>query len=352
MSRKLKLGVVGTGNIYKGAHAAAWTAHPEVEIAAFCDANLDSAKTLADRHGVAGVYADYKEMLAKEELDIVDVTAPNKFHSEISIAALRAGKHVFCEKPDAVNPSEAQKMADEAKRSGKILMTMRNNRFRPAAQFLKKYIENGHMGEIYAGRCGWQRRWGMAPVGWFTNKALSGGGPLIDLGVHFIDLSIWLMGNPKPVSVSGSAYNKFGGKHLERSRGTHPSPDSPSFVFDVEDLASGFIRFDNGASLQIEFSWASHIEEEKTFLELRGSEAGFNFSNRELKLFTEIEGVPCNITPVLAADHSGHTDNIRHFVDCVQLRAKPTIVPEGGVDMIKILCAIYESAETGSEVKL
>lgn len=352
MNKKLKLGVVGTGNIYKGAHAPAWNAHREVEIAAFCDVNEGAAAALAKEHGTARVYTDYREMLVKEEIDMIDVTTPNLFHSEISIAALEAGKHVFCEKPDAVNPLEAQKMADEAKQSGKILMAMRNNRFRPASQFLKKYIEHGHMGDIYTGRCGWQRRWGMAPVGWFTNKALSGGGPLIDLGVHFIDLSIWLMGSPRPVSVVGAAYNKFGDKHLERSRSTHPSPEHPAFIYDVEDLASGFIRFDNGASLQIEFSWASHIEEEKTFLELRGSEAGIDFTNNQLKLFTEIGGTPCDIMPKLPPDNQGHTANINHFVDCVQRRAEPIILPEFGVDMIKILSAIYASAESGSEVKL
>ncbi|MCU6709666.1 Gfo/Idh/MocA family oxidoreductase [Paenibacillus sp. J5C_2022] len=350
--KKLKLGVVGAGNIFKYAHLPAWNAHPEVEIVAFCDVNENAAAAMAHEHGSAGIYTDYREMLADKEIDMVDITTPNLFHSEVSVAALHAGKHVYCEKPDAINPEEAQRMADEAKKSGNILMVTRNNRFRAESQFLKKYIEKGHMGDIYTGRCGWQRRWGIPGSGWFTNKALSGGGPLIDLGIHFIDLSVWLMGSPKPVSVVGAAYSKFGDKHLRLSQSVQSPHTQAAYRNDVEDLASGFIRFDNGATLQIEFSWASHVEEEMAYLELRGTQAGAKLTDRDCKLFTDIEGIHCDIIPKFPADIHPHTENINHFVDCVQRRAEPIILPQFGVDMVKILSAIYKSAETGSEVKL
>ncbi len=278
-----------------------------------------------------------------DEIDIIDICTPNVLHSEVSIAALKADKHVFCEKPDAVNPEEAQKMEDAAAESGKVLMVMRNNRFNPASQFMKKYVDAGHMGEIYTGRCGWIRRRGIpGRGGWFTTKELSGGGPLIDLGVHLIDVVIWLMGNPKPVAVVGAAYNKFANAD-EKSGGT----------FDVEDLASGFIRFDNGASLQIEFSWASNIEEETKFYELRGTKSGASFKDGDLKIFSEMEGTLVDIIPRLPEEQiSDHTSNINHFVDVVQRRAEPIIRPEHGVHMIQILSAIYESARLGKEVRL
>ncbi|CAG7618771.1 Gfo/Idh/MocA family protein [Paenibacillus allorhizosphaerae] len=353
MGQKLKLGAIGTGNIFRGVHMRGWKDHPEVELYAVCDIVKEKAETLAEQYNVKHVFEDYRELLAMEEIDIIDISTSNLFHSEIAVAALKAGKHVFCEKPDAVNPEEAQKMADAAKQSGKTLMVMRNNRFRPASQFLKAYIENGHMGEVYTGRCGWIRRRGIpGKGGWFTTKELSGGGPLIDLGVHFIDLTVWLMGNPRPVSVVGATYCKFAGSVVSDSVHSQFGESREDGTFDVEDLATGFIRFDNGATLQIEFSWASNIEEEMNFLELRGSKAGASFKKGELKLFSEIEGVLCDIAPRLPKDIGGHEKHLHHFIDVVKGRAEPINTPDTGVDMIKILSAIYESARTGSEVKL
>ncbi|WP_235439909.1 Gfo/Idh/MocA family protein [Paenibacillus sp. DMB20] len=161
MSRKLKLGVVGTGNIFRSAHLPAWLEHPEIEVVALCDVVQERAQKLADEHGIALVYTNYRELLRHGDIDAVDICTPNHYHSEVAVAALKAGIHVFCEKPDAVNPEKAEEMADAAAASGKVLMTMRNNRFTPASQYLKRYINEGHMGEIYTGRCGWLRRRGI-----------------------------------------------------------------------------------------------------------------------------------------------------------------------------------------------
>jgi len=343
----LKVGVVGTGGIFKFAHLPGWLSHKEVEIVAFCDAFKASAEAAAKDFPGTKVYEDYRELIDDPSIDIIGISTPNVYHSEIAIAALNKGKHVFCEKPDAINPAEAQKMADAAKASGKLLMAMRNNRFSEEAKFAKKIIGKGELGELYTGRCGWIRRRGIpGRGGWFTTKELSGGGPLIDLGVHMIDMAMWLAGNPKPVTVSGSTYRKFADR-----------PDAsgvvPAGTFDVEDLAAGFIRFDNGASLQIEFSWASNIEEEKKFLEWRGTEGGFSLVNDKLSLFTEREGALIDQKPQFtAAPVPQHTANIQHFVECVLGRETPIITPEHGVDMIKILSAIYESAERGREIVL
>lgn len=350
---KLKVGAVGTGGMFKGSHLTSWLANPDTELVALCDVNKEAADKIAAEHNIADVYEDYRDLLTRADLDIINICTPNLYHSEIAVAALKAGKHVFCEKPDAVSPDEAVKMAEAAKESGKVLMVMRNNRFRSVAQFLKAYVENGHMGECYTGRCGWIRRRGIpGKGGWFTTKELSGGGPLIDLGVHMIDLAVWIMGNPKPVSVSGSVYTKFAGTELSDSEHSAFGEKRAGGVFDVEDLASGFIRFANSATLQIEFSWASNIEQETRFVELRGTKAGFSLIDDDLKLFTEIEGTLCNIQPQIVKNGHGHGSNIHHFVDVVLGRNEPIFTPEQGVDMIRILSAIYESAKQGKEIQL
>lgn len=354
MSQPLKIGVVGAGNIFRAVHVQPLLDHPEVEIVAVCDINEERAKQVASDYGIKSWYVDYQDMIEKEDLDAVDICTPNLFHSKVAVAALQAGLHVFCEKPDAVSPEEAQKMADAAKESGKVLMTMRNNRFTPASRYAKRYIEEGHMGEIYTGRCGWVRRRGIpGKGGWFTTKELSGGGPLIDLGVHFIDLAMWFMGNPKPVAVTGATYTKFA--HNEIADSVHSSfgEKQDDGTFDVEDLAIGFIRFENGATLQIEFSWASNIGEEMNFVELRGTKAGISLKNGALEIYSEAAGGLTDTKPVMKGHGAPpHGEHLKHFIDVVNKRAEPTIVPEHGVDMIKILTAIYKSAETGREVLL
>ncbi len=354
MKKKIRIGIIGTGNIFKYVHLQPLLEHAEVEIAALCDINQERAQQLADEHDIEKVYTDYNEMLQKEELDAVDICTPNLYHSKAAIAALEAGVHVFCEKPDAVSSEEAQKMANAAQASGKVLMTMRNNRFNPTSQYLKALIAEGQMGELYTGRCGWIRRRGIpGKGGWFTTKELSGGGPLIDLGVHFIDLTMWLMGNPKPVAVTGATYCKFADNAVSDSVHSNFGEKQENGTFDVEDLATGFIRFDNGATLQIEFSWASNIEEDMNFIELRGTKSGFSLKNDKLEIFSEAAGQLIDMTPVIKSGNiSPHGEHLKHFIDVMQQRAVPINTPEQGVDMIGILAAIYKSAETGREVVL
>lgn len=352
--QKLRFGIVGTGGIFQWAHLPALKDHPEVEIVALCDIVPEKAEKFAKDLGVKHILKDYRD-LVKLDLDVVDVCTPNLYHSEIVVAALNAGKNAFTEKPDAISPEEAQKMADAAKKSGKLLMAMRNNRYNPVSQFTKKFIDAGSMGEIYTGRCGWTRRRGIpGKGGWFTTKALSGGGPLIDLGVHMIDLATWLMGNPKPVAVSGMTYRKFADSGESDSIHSNFGEKKADGTFDVEDLAIGFIRFANGASLQVEVSWASNIAEEKSFVELRGTKAGVAIeSGDKCTLFTEMHGLLTDITPRPPRNPiSGHTAYLHHYIDCLQGRAKPTIVPEDGVNMIKILTALYRSAAEGNEIRL
>ena len=230
----IKVGIIGAGKMCQNGHLPAFDKLDECKIVAICDINDAKLEQMKQRYPEAHLYSDFKEMIDKEELDAVDICTPNNIHSIAAVYALEKGLHVLCEKPDAVSVAEAERMKNAAEKSGKTLMVIRNNRFRPSTKFLKQFISDGKMGEIYAGRCGWIRRRGIPGWGgWFTDKEQSGGGPLIALGVHIIDLSMYLMGNAKPVTVSGSTYTKFA--HTSHSK------------MDVEDLAMGFIRFDNGA---------------------------------------------------------------------------------------------------------
>jgi predicted dehydrogenase len=322
-----------------------------------CDIVPSKALKLAPDWGVPAtrVFADYHDVLALDDVDAVDICTPNLYHSEIAVAALEAGKHVFCEKPDAVSPEKAQAMADAAAASGKTLMVMRNNRFRPEAQFVKRLADEGQLGDMYAGRCGWIRRRGIpGKGGWFTTKELSGGGPLIDLGVHMIDLAIYLMGNPRPVAVSGATYCKFAETDASDSVHSDFGEKKADGTFDVEDLAMGLIRFGNGATLQVECSWASNIGTESNFVELRGSKGGCKIaSDSPPMVFTEMAGVPVDIVPRLSKSALGeHGKNLYHFVDVVLRGAEPIFLPVQGVNMIRILAALYESADTGKEVRL
>ncbi len=351
--KKLRLGIIGCGGICRTAHVPAYEQMDNVEIVAMCDIIVSRAEKLGEIFG-AEAYEDYHEVLKRDDIDAIDICTPNYLHSEIAIAALEAGKHVFCEKPDAVSVEKVLEMKAASEKAGKTLMIMRNNRFLPSSRFMKKYIEDGKTGMLYAGRCGWKRRRGIpGKGGWFTTKEQSGGGPLIDLGVHMIDLAIWLMGNPTPVAVSGSTFCKFADAETEADSLHAQFGDAKEDgVFDVEDLAMGFIKFDNGACLQIEFSWASNIEIEHNFVEISGEKAGFRWLNGELSIFGEEYGRLVDIAPKFDGEESGHANNLKHFVDVVLNGAAPNFVPQQGVNMIKILRAIYESAETGKEVVL
>ena len=350
---KLRIAVIGLGGMGKRVHTPHHAENPKVELVAFCDIRIERAEAARDEHAPnARVYEDYKELLKCDDIDAVDICTPNYMHAPIAIAALNAGKHVFCEKPDSISVENVLAMKKAAEDNGKVLMVMRNNRFVEASAFAKKYIEDGRMGDIYAGRCGWVRRRGIpGKGGWFTTKEESGGGPLIDLGVHMIDLAIWLMGNPTPVAVSGNTWRYFANTKSSDSVHAKFGDAKNAGTFDVEDMAMGMIRFDNGALLQIEFSWASNIKNEHRFVELRGSKSGLTWDDEALEIYTEDMDKLVDLQPKFKKV-SGHAANLSHFVDVVLEGKDPCYKPQQGVDMVKILTAIYESAKVGHEIIL
>ncbi len=354
-NKKLRIALVGLGGMGH-VHLRCHASNPKVEVVGLCDLIPEKCRDQIKQRNLpedTPIFVDFKEMIDTLKPDAVDIATPNDFHSIIAVYALERGIHVFCEKPDAINAIEAQKMKDASEKSGAVLMVMRNNRYNAFSQHAKKFIEEGKAGEIYCGRCGWIRRRGIpGKGGWFTTKAKSGGGPLIDLGVHMIDLAMWLMGNPKPISVSGCTFNKFA-ENTASSDSVHSSfgEAKDNGTFDVEDLAMGFIRFENGACLQIEFSWASNIKAEQTFVQLRGDKAGISWGSDGYMIHTEEDGNLVDLTPELE-NVNGHNAALLHFVDIITEGKAPDYVPEQGLNMIKILDAIYESARVGHEIIL
>lgn len=346
---KLRYGCVGAGGIARNKHMKAYKKIQDIEFVAVSDPNIEYAKEAAQEFGFNSVYSDYEEMLEKEELDFISVCTPNFLHAPVTIAALEKGIHVHCEKPIALNAKEAQDMVDAKNKAGKKLMVALNNRFTNHAYFVKKYAQEGLFGEIYHVKCGWRRRRGIpGKGGWFTDKKMSGGGPLIDLGVHFMDLAMFFVGYPEPIAVTGAVYSKFSQNKCLNSH-SWGMDKSSSGVYDVEDLAVGFIRLENGATLDVEFSWASNIEEDYTYYEILGTKGGACFKKDELKIFTEQLDTLVDITPNLNYAQKP-IDEFEHFIDCIVHDKEPMASPEEAVKLMKIIDGIYQSSETKKEV--
>ena len=248
---KVRLGIIGVGNIAE-CHINGYLHNPDVELYAFCDINEKRLKAKGEKYGVTRLFTDKDEMLKLKEIDAVSVCTWNAAHAECSIAALNAGKNVLCEKPMAMNAEQALAMQAAAEKSGKLLMIGFVRRYGNDCKILKDFIDNGYMGDIYYTKATYLRRNG-CPGGWFGDKSRSGGGPLIDLGVHVIDLTRYLAGCPKPVSVFGATFNKLGNRPgIKKDPGFYRASDTGKDIFDVEDFASAMVRYDNGMVLSIE----------------------------------------------------------------------------------------------------
>ena len=342
---KLGVGIIGVG--IGQLHVQGYTEHPDSQVVAICDINLERGKKVAEKFGVPKVVKDYRDLLKMDGIDAVSVCVPNYLHAEMTIAAFEAGKHVICEKPLAMNSKEGEAMVAAGKKAGKLFMTAFNNRFRGDTQVLKRFIEQGELGDIYYAKTGWIRRKGIPGMGsWFTTKSKAGGGPLIDIGVHVLDLTLWLMGNPKAKTVSGSTYAMFGCKG--EGMGDWGTAEKGG-VCDVEDLAAGFIRLENGATVFVEASWASHIEKDLFYSNLIGTKGGADVE--PFRVYKDMHGATVDITPGFP-QQEGHVTEVKHFVDCLVNGQKLVATGEHGLEIIRILDALYKSAATGKEIKL
>ena len=346
MAKTIQVGIIGAGGIARYAHVPGYQAVKGVKLVAVADIVPGKAAELAQEFGIPHAYESMEEMFANEQLDAVSVCTPNFAHKEVTLAALNAGLHVLCEKPIAMNLAEGREMVETAARLGKVLQIGLHWRFTSEAQALKRFIEGGELGDIYYGEATCMRRRGIPGWGVFTQKRFQGGGALIDIGVHTLDHTMWLMGNPKPVSVMGATYAAFG----KRADVVTIGERWDATKFDVDDMGVGMVRFANGATLILRAAWAANIE--KSFSETRilGTQGGATMS--PLRVYKEMQQSLVDITPAYLPEVKPHTQEIEHFIACVRGEAECLVVPEQVLDVQAVLDAIYLSAETGHEVVL
>ncbi|SEN30183.1 Gfo/Idh/MocA family protein [Lihuaxuella thermophila] len=347
MTDVLRVGIIGAGGIARGAHLNNYKKlGGRVEVVAVADVVEKTAKECAELYNIPHVFTSYEEMLKSVKLDAVSVCTPNKFHAPATLAALEAGCHVLCEKPPAMTTEEAERMAQAAEKAGKILTYGFHYRHSPEVETLKKFIDAGELGEIYAARCHAIRRRGIPGWGVFTNKELQGGGPLIDIGVHMLDTALYLMGYPEPELVLGSTYQKIG---TRKGVGLLGSWDYQNFS--VEDMALGMIKFRNGATLILESAFAANVEKHDVMqVSLMGDQGGADVF--PLKIYQEKHETLIDITPAYLPKKDYHEREIERFVDCCLSGTQPISKAHEGVILQQIVNALYQSAETGEAVKL
>jgi predicted dehydrogenase len=354
MTKPVGVAFIGSGGIAQNRHMPAYKlleAEGKARIVAVCDVNEDTAKAAAAKYDVPHTFTDYTQMLAMDEIDAVDVCTPNYLHKQPVLDAFAAGKHVICEKPLAMNGIEGAQMVAAGHQAGKKFQVGLNVRFGSSPQAIKRFIEDGKMGEIYYARVHALRRRGAPGWGVFTQKDKQGGGPLIDIGVHMLDLTLWLMGYPKPLAVSGAAYTKFGTR--EGVIGLMGQWDPKKFT--VEDFAAGFVRFRNGATLTLESSFLANLERDEMNTHIFGTEGGVflnPFDGSSTRIYREESGTLTDSTPVFLPQIGSHEAEIRAFVQAI-LDDTPVQVPgEQGLMVTRILDALYQSSDTGQEVRL
>jgi predicted dehydrogenase len=349
----VKIGVIGTGSIARF-HLEAYARHPDAEIVAVADRNLERARATAETFGARRAYADPAELLADPEVEAVSVCTWNDSHTPWAIAAIRAGKHVLVEKPMSRTPEEAAELQRVVEASDRILQVGFVRRHSPNAQVLKTFIDNGDLGEIYYARASLIRRAGN-PGGWFADKSISGGGPLIDIGVHVVDLCWYLMGSPTAVTVSANSYTRLGNRSNITTLPRYTVADYDPTTNTVEDMVNALVRFDNGASMLLEASYSLHAVRDSIDVSVFGDKGGAQLEP-ELEIATERYGSIVNEVPQIASRtfemDPGFRNEIANFVDAIRGRA-PSVAPVAhGAEITRILAAIYASAEAGAEIRL
>jgi len=351
VAAKLKVGLIGIGAIGK-IHAEAFTGTGQADIAALCDVDEPRLKAEGKRLGVKQRFTDYNELLASD-VDAVVVGVGNALHREVGVAALQAGKHVLLEKPMALNAGEAEKIAAAAREAPGVLQIGMVRRHQTDAQVLREYVEAGELGDIYHMRTVLVRRRGIPGLGgWFTTKAQSGGGPMIDVGVHFFDAAMWLSDHWTPTRVSAKTYAKFGPRMGDyRYVGMWAGPPRLDGVFDVEDYSTGLVRFADAATMSFEIAWAANAKGE-SFVEILGEKGGARVFAGELRVFTEHNGRVADICPQFKDKPDPFQEQARTFVAACRGEQPPAATAEQGLTVMKLIDAIYASSEQDREVEI
>ena len=358
MDRKVRVGIIGCGGICNGKHLPALKNIDFIEVVALCDLIEQKALDVQKKFELpdAKIYTDYKELLKDKTIEVVHVLTPNRSHSFITVDALEAGKHVMCEKPMAKTSDEAKAMLEASKRTGKKLTIGYQTRWRDDYQYLKKVCEDGELGEIYYGRAIALRRRAVPTWGVFLNEYEQGGGPLIDIGTHSLDLTLWLMNNYEPKMVVGTSYKKLGKQENSANAWGDWDPEK----YTVEDSAFGFVVMKNGATVSIESSWALNIAKpmETTTL-LCGDKGGADTVGGDLSINYVKNNRQVIETPDFHAGgvafYGSKTADIseieaRAFYDAIINDKDVPTKPEQSLVVTQILEAIYESAKSGKPV--
>ena len=356
--KKIKIAVVGTGNICRNAHMPAYQRRDDIEVIACADIDYSKAKKFAEDFNIPAAYASVEELLANCKPDYVDVCTWPAAHGPVSIAAANAGCHVMCEKPVCHNLDDAFALKEAVEKNGVKFMLAVPLRFGKAAVHARKLVDEGVLGDVYYGKTAYVRQRGI-PNGWFSCTKYAGGGPIIDIGVHRIDLAWYMMGCPKPVSVMASAVYKIGDYREQPKVDTVSGEVSATndwagaqvadYKFDVEDSASGVFRFENGAQLIFETSWSFNGPINNS-TQIAGDKAGIVLE--PFKLYKS-EGDKV-VEEDIEGDFTGNIfDNeIAHFIDCIRNDKVPSSNIDEAVQIQKMLMGIYESSKRGCEIKL
>jgi predicted dehydrogenase len=359
MARVIKIGIIGCGGIANGKHMPSLSKVADCEMVAFCDIVVERAEKAAKTYGTpdAKVYEDYKELLKDPEIEVVHVCTPNRSHSFITVDALEAGKHVMCEKPMAINSAEAQKMLDAAKRTGKKLTIGYQNRFRDDSLFLKKEAEDGTFGDMYYAKATALRRRAVPTWGVFLNEYEQGGGPLIDIGTHALDLTLWTLNNYKPKYCVGTTYHKLNNDTNQGNAWGNWDPDK----FTVEDSAFGFVVMENGATIVLESAWALNtLDVREAVTSICGTLAGADMMSG-LRINGIRQGRQYVMEPSFKAGGAAFNEGkkgesaadreARMWIEAVRNDTQPLTLPEQAYCVTRILEGIYESAKTGDIYK-
>ena len=334
------------------------------KIMAIADRYTAAAQKAAEKYNVAHVFESVEAMLTGcPELDAVSIIVPNKLHAPLAIQCLKAGKHVFCEKPPALSAREVNDIIAAAKSSGKKVMFNFNNRARPESAAMMKLINNGEVGKINSAQAKWIRRTGIPGFGgWFTTKELSGGGPLIDL-LHMVDLAMYFMGYPEPAHVLGQTFNDF--IQDKSFKGPWGIADVVGGVTDVENAAHGFITFKSGQILTLQVSWAEMVKREEVSVVFQGTKAGGKverlFGSDGLddtaidtcELYVQENGKSVNrVIKTPECLDMGRSDSAANFIEAIEGKAAPLNTPEQALRLMQVIDAIYASAQTGRPVSI
>ena len=354
---QLRVGVIGCGaGIF---HLEGYAQDPRVKIVALAGLDTDRCDQLATRFGVERRFREYQELLAQDDIDAVSVVVPNNLHLPVVKAALEAGKHVLVEKPLARNTEEGEEMVATAKRTGKLLGIAFQRRHRHDVRIVHELVEKGELGKIYYAKAHWTRRAGIPGWGsWFTSKEAAGGGPLIDLGVHVLDMALFAMGNPTVTAVSGITFSEIGPQGKGNWAGMRQRFTASKHAYEVEDLAVALLRLEGGGALELEASWALYTEMTDEFgIQLYGNKGGARIHSKDyadvgtLQLFGDVGDSAVDSTPRLRSTH-GHGAIIHNFVSAILDGTPLTPNGEEGLDRVRIIDAIYRSAEVGHEVEI